>query len=188
MPHTHTDKVRILLQQLTTIYVHIYRYNILSSQLEIKCSKTHHRTQTSSVVVPGDFFFPYLDYRRIWKGHHSAFIVSLWTGRNVSIKIMSIEWTLFSFHLQITTCFHEVSCFPCGIDVFNAATVPWYSGGVQLSKGRGWSEEKDWENEEGAGREKGKTVISSFQRCSGPTELFLQGCRVSRCQGEVSAL
>lgn len=65
---------------------------------------------------------------------------------------------LFSFHLQITTCFHEVSCFPCGMASFNADTVPRYSGWVQFSQGkvRGKSEKmrkgEGWREEEKRGR------------------------------------
>lgn len=66
------------------------------------------------------------------------------------LRLCRSKKRLFSFHLQITECFHEVSCFQCGMARFNADTVPWYSDGVQLTEWkskervRKWGTESDW--------------------------------------------
>lgn len=44
---------------------------------------------------------------------HFAVIVSLQPGCNISIKSMSFEKKLFSFHLRITTCFYEIVKYRC---------------------------------------------------------------------------
>lgn len=72
------------------------------------------------------------------------------------LKIMSIKHRLFSFHLQITTCFHEVSSFPCGTDAFNADTPLWWwcevRGGVGRWDCEGWREQGGRGNETREGR------------------------------------
>lgn len=102
---------------------------------------------------------------------------------------------LFSFHLQITTCFHEVSCFHCGMTQFNADTVPWYSDKVRLAEWKAKERVRKWGDKmREREREKGGALIERlwlavFSRPSGPVTWLQRGCCFSRCsQGEVCAL
>lgn len=113
---------------------------------------------------------------------HFALIVSLRPGRNVSIKIMSIEKSFLVFTFKLQHAFTGSAVFHVKWSVLmQTRSLGIQRGYTLVTEGLCWGgEKKKWGRErDGWEGRKGsvdwKTVISSFQRDTRATELFQQG-------------
>lgn len=125
---------------------------------------------------------------------HSALIVSLRPGRNVSIKIMSIEKSFLVFTFKLQHAFTGSAVFHVKWSVLmQTRSLGIQRGSTLVMEGLCWVGGRD---EDGRGMDerggRGALIerlwLAVFSRTPGPPSCSNRGCRVWRCsQGEVSA-